>query len=187
MFKSKKPLTRHIIAPRIEGNDAYRTLARDQRSTEDDDADYAMPPLSFALTLQGLLPDQKRDRPLVVEWNNPEIRNVRSYNRTTQMREYLRATQLPRRLGGLTILEAQTFGNLGSNYTRFEFTSIEDETDFPDVIVRTTVADSHPINTLTSIEPYMDAASGIGVITFGLLAQSDEVLVLAQETRDFVA
>lgn len=189
MFSRKKPLVRRISAPLIEGNEAYRSLVRHERVGLNSNSKFAMPPLSLESTIQSLLPDPKRDRPRVAEWRNPETKCVKRGLRTIEMEEYLRVTRMPQRLGGLTILEAQSYGSFDTEYVRYHFPSSELE-DFPYVNVRTSFVDCYEGcmgNIVSRARSYMDAAPGMGVIAVGLLAQSDEILVLAQETKNFIS
>jgi len=195
-FNKDRKIVKEYTSPWIDGqrplsdvveherrND-YRPFTNDLRGPILDPIS-AVPPSFLGSAVASLLPEQKRKlRTREVVWINPLVTETRR----GPIKESISITQIPASVGGLTVMRATTTNCSGLALVEYQFPTIENDFEFPDVVVHYSAKNEY--GSLVTNHPgqyeYIDAAPGIGVLVTTLLAQTDEVLVLGQEIAEFL-
>lgn len=134
----------------------------------------AYPPDVLEILIEGLLPAQRRwgrERQRVVSWRDPN-----------QPAEKIDILQAPERLGGPTVVSAQTQDLYGRSSVSYAYTAVAAGEAWPEVRVNArTEAGGFGYDA-----PYYNVAPGIGLIVSKLLIQADPVEALRVETDQFI-
>lgn len=188
MFR-KKPITRTLDSPRIEGTPLLRRVIDHEMGWGKDSlgVEFAPSPLGLSSVITSLLPERgRRPRVRITKWQDP----AGTLDERGRLRaERINITEYPPELGGLTVIHA--IAEDPNMKVTYKFPTIDNESDMPDV-ERMVWGYSRPpyhdrMGRGPGVHPFVEAAPGLGLIIFNLLAQADEILVLGQETNNFLA
>jgi hypothetical protein len=150
---------------------------------------YDLPPSDLYECIESLLPDQpkRRNRTRGIFWKSQETVTVKERERSI---EAIGLFSLPEDRGGVTTIAAYKHSsydyrrNAVNDWVAFQFPNVNSELEWPDVAI---VSRSYTTRSISGREASYDkAAPGIGAVITRLLAQTDEPLILAQETANFL-
>lgn len=145
----------------------------------------AFSPATLSLLINSIMPKPlgKREEVRGIEWKNLDYsasaeRSITLATCPVGLRGY------DRQFDGLTVIQAET----AKLWVGYIFPTITDEDQFPRVEVGHGFIDEYgQRGTSGSRErDYADSATGIGALVTALLNQTNEVLVLEQEDKDFM-